>query len=104
MIAMAPTRGPSSFLPNSRNERAARDWVPLPPARRSTKFMKSAHHSLVGRPIWVALRPRQRSASSSTAAAPGTCAAASVASLRLRVIGSSGSVLAKRSVGFAPVA
>ena len=29
---MAPTRGPSSFLPYCRNERAARDCVPLPPA------------------------------------------------------------------------
>src|ERR1700759_3914405 len=78
------------------NDRAARDCVPAPPLLRSTKFMKSAHRNLVGRPSWVAVRPRQRRASSSTAAAPGTCAAASAASLRLLGIGSRGPVLAKR--------
>ena len=50
------------------------------------------------------MRPRQRSASSSTPAAPGTCAAASAASVRLRAIVSSGSVLANRSLCLTPVA
>ena len=37
-----------------------------------TKFMKSAHQRRLGRPSCFAVRPRQRNASSSTAAAPGT--------------------------------
>ena len=62
-----------------------------------TKFMKSAHHSLLGRPICLAVRPRQRSASSNTSAAPGTCAAFSTASVRLSGMFSEGTVLTKRS-------
>ena len=102
-MAMAPTRGPSSFLPNCRKERAARERAFA--AGLAQHEIHEVGAPQLGRQAELARgTPRQRSASNRIMAAPGTCAAASMAAERLRVIGSSGSVLVKRSGCFLPVA
>lgn len=58
MVAIAPTAGPDRCRPHLANDIANLDPVPRRPRRRSTRFIKSAHHSRRGSPSCLAVAPR----------------------------------------------
>src|SRR3954462_2266087 len=107
---MAPTRGLSMRLPESRNDFAARELVVLCPVRRRMKLMKSAHHrSGYGTPTWREVAPTHFRASrpmvkTSSFLSEDGITEATAAVLSVRCVGSAAELSTNRSSFFSPAA